>query len=372
MKYLFFTLTILVFSTKLFAQEGYKEGFVLLTTQDTLFGYIEDNSGYENSLRCNYKNNIDEKNTVFAPGDILGYWFNDGKYYVSKEFEGQMYFFEYLIDGKLMVFSKIDRDLGNHYYIEKDTLPFVELKYKSEIKSDEDGIQRITRSKTHNLLLSYYTGDYPGLRDAAMSIEKPDNNSLIRFAREYHNAVCNDYPCIIYQKRQKRVIELEFVGGISHIFTDTASFVPGKTFPSGGVLISTMASRVSESIYWGTGLTYYQYPEKILVSKEFLYTRFADSIFKFTYETRFKSNVQIPITVYYDNHRPGISPMFGLSTNILHLFDFKAFCGVNYQVKLLAVKLYGEYNMFPAVTSYLKSAGVKIGVSYLIKQRAAF
>jgi hypothetical protein len=137
-------------------------------------------------------------------------------------------------------------------------------------------------------------------------------------------------------------------------------------------LISTMASRVSESIYWGTGLTYYQYPEKILVSKEFLYTRFADSIFKFTYETRFKSNIQIPVTVYYDNHRPGISPMFGLSTNILHLFDFKAFCGVNYQVKLLAVKLYGEYNMFPAVTSYLKSAGVKIGVSYLIKQRAAF
>ena len=368
MKHYFFLLLNLLISSLSIAQHGYQEGFVLVTAEDTIYGLIENRSYYQNSINCNFKKVIDDTVTHFSPNEVFGFRFNEGKYYISKEFENQRYFFEYLINGELNVYSKQDRDLSNHYFIEKDTLPFKELEFKSQITLDKDGIQRLTKSKTHNLLLSYYTSDYPQLKEAAMNIDEPNSSSLIKFAKDYHNAICKNQSCIIYEKKTKLLMELEINGGISHIFIDTTSYIPEKTFATGGFMVNLMIPKISESIYFGLGLSYYQYPERILIEKKLLYTTlYGDSIFKWTYETKYKPHIQLPIAVFYNNHRPGLSPIFGLSTNILYFFDFKALCGVNYQKDLLAIKLYGEYSMFPAVNSYLKSVGIKIGISYLIK-----
>jgi hypothetical protein len=201
-----------------------------------------------------------------------------------------------------------------------------------------------------------------------MNIDQPGRSSLIRFAEEYNNAVCENQPCIIYEKKVRPVMELEINGGASYIFEDSNSFTPHKTFAARGLMFNLMIPQISESVYFGLGLGYYRYPDRILIDKELLYTTlWGDSIFKWTYETQFNPRIQIPIAVYYNNHRPGLSPIFGLSTNILYFFDFKALCGVNYQRDLIAIKLYVEYSMFPAANSYLKSAGIRIGVSYLIK-----
>jgi hypothetical protein len=367
MKNCLITLLAFFIPVALVSQEGFKEGYVLLTQQDTLYGLIENNSGYKNSAACNFRKSLDDTVSHFSPDEIFGYYFNEGKYYVSKDYENQRSFYEFLVEGRLSVFFKQDKDLGNHYFIERDSLPFRELTYKSGVTVDEDGIQRVTASRTHNQLLSYYTSDYPQLKKAAMSIEKPGNSSLIRFAKEYHNATCVDEPCLIYEKKVKPVLELEFIAGASHIFADTAGYIPGKTFGAGALMLNVMVPKISESIYFGVGLGYYKYPEHVLLEKEFLYTHFADSIFRWVYETRFQPGIQIPFTVFYNNHRPGISPILGLSTNLLYVFDFRAFCGLNFQKDLLAVKLLGEFGMFPTVSARVKTAGVKISLSRFLK-----
>ena len=361
------TLLFLVIPAILFSQEGFKEGYVLLTPQDTLHGLIENNSGFKNSTVCTFKKSIDDTVRLFGPDEISGYYFNEGKYYVSREYESQRYFYEFLVDGRLSVYVKQDNDLGNHYFIERDSLPFRELTYKSAVTVDDDGIQRISASKTHNQLLSYYTSDYPPLKQAAMRMEKPGSTLLIRFAKEYHNATCIDGPCIIYEKKAKPVMELEFIAGANHIFADSAGYIPGKTFGAGALMLNVMVPQVSESVYFGTGLGYFQYPEHILLEKEFLYTHFADSIFRWVYQTRYRTGVQIPFTVFYNNHRPGISPILGFSTNLLYVFDFKAFCGLNYQNNLVAVKLLGEYGMFPSVSGGVRYAGIKMSISRFLK-----
>lgn len=367
MKNCLITLLALFITTALISQEGYKEGYVLLTQQDTLFGLIENNTGYENSTACNYRKNSNETVSRYSPDEIFGYYFNEGKYYVSKVYENQRQFFEFLVDGRLSVYLKQDRDLSNHYFIERDSLPFRELTYISGITVDDDGIQRVSASKTHNLLLAYYTSDYPQLKQAAMGMSKPGNSSLIRFAKEYHNATCVDGPCQIYEKKVKTVLELEIIGGASYIFKDTTAIIPEKAFGAGALMLNVMVPKISESIYFGLGLGYYKYPERILLEKEFLYTQFGDSIFHWVYETRFRSTVQIPFTVFYNNHRPGLSPILGLSTNLLYAFDFKAFGGLNFQRNLLAVKLLGEYGMFPTESARVKTAGIKMSVSWLVK-----
>jgi len=351
----------------LISQEGFKEGYVLLTQQDTLYGLIENNSGYENSTACNYRRSSNETIRRYSPDEIFGYYFSEGKYYVSKEYENRRQFFEFLVDGRLSVYLKQERDLSNHFYIERDTLPFRELTYKSGITVDDDGLQRVSASKTHNHLLAYYTSDYPQLKQAAMGMEKPENSSLIRFAREYHNATCADGQCLIYEKKAKTVLELEIIGGVSYIFRDSTGYIPEKSFGAGALMLNVMVPKISESVYFGLGLGYYSYPEHILLEKEFLYTHFADSIFNWVYETRFRPSVQIPFTVFYNNHRPGVSPILGLSTNLLYAFDFKAFAGLNFQRSLLSVKLLGEYGIFPTVSARVKTAGIKMSVSWLLK-----
>jgi hypothetical protein len=367
MKNSLFILLVLLIPSVLIAQEGYKEGYVLLTRQDTLYGLIENNSGFKNSLACNFRKSHDGTVRIFSPDEIFGYYFNEGKFYVSKEYENQRSFYEFLVEGRLSVFLKQDKDLGNHYFIERDTLPFRELTYKSAVTVDDDGIQRVSVSKTHNLLLSYYTSDYPPLKQAAMRVEKPGNSSLIRFAKEYHNATCFDGPCIIYEKKAKPVLELEFIAGASHIFMDTTGYIPAKTFGAGAVMLNVMLPNVSESVYFGAGLGYYQYPEHIFLEKEFLYMNFGDSIFNWVYETRFRPKVQVPVTVFYNNHRPGLSPILGLSTNLLYIFDFKVFCGLNFQKNLLAVKLLGEFGMFPTESARVKTAGIKMSISRFLR-----
>jgi hypothetical protein len=269
MKHILSTLLFLLLTSVLFSQEGFKNGFVLLTQQDTLYGLIENNTGYKNSIKCNFQKSIGDSVVHFSPGEIYGYYFNEGKFYVSKEIENQWYFFEYLIEGKLNIFLQQDKDLTNHYFIEKETLPFRELTFKSEIIVDEDGIQHVSNSKTHNFLLSYYTNDYPPLQQAAMSIEKPSNPSLIKFAKEYHNATCVNEPCIIYEKKVKTVLELEVTGGVSYVFTDTASYISATTFGTGNLMLNLMVPKISESIYFGFGLGYYRYPERIILDKEY-------------------------------------------------------------------------------------------------------
>lgn len=367
MKCSLFTLLVFFIPTVLISQEGFKEGYVLLTRQDTLHGLIENNSGFKNSVACNFRKSIDETVRLFTPDDIFGYYFNEGKYYVSKEYEKQRFFYEFLIEGRLSVFLKQDKDLGNHYFIERDSLPFRELTYKSDVTVDDSGIQRVSASKTHNHLLSYYTSDYPPLKQAAMNVEKPGSSSLIRFAKEYHNATCFDVPCVIYEKKAKPVFELEFIAGASHIFLDTTGYIPGKTFGAGALMLNVMLPMVSEAVYFGTGLGYFQYPEHIFLEKEFLYMNFGDSIFHWVYETRFRPSVQIPVTVFYNNHRPGLSPILGLSTNLLYVFDFKAFCGLNFQKGSLAVKLLGEFGMFPTESARVKNAGIRMSISRFLK-----
>jgi hypothetical protein len=356
-------------SSVLFSQEGFKSGFVLLTQQDTLYGLVENNTGYENSIICNFQKSIGDSVVQFTPKEIYGYYFNDGKFYVSKEIENQWYFFEYLIEGKLNIYLKQDRDLSNHYFIAKDTLPFRELTYKSEITVDDDGIQRVSNSKTHNLLLSYYTNDYPQLKQAAMSIEKPSNYSLIKFAKDYHNATCTDGPCIIYEKKSKTILELEVTGGIGYVFSDPVSYISATTFGTSNLMVNIMVPKISESVYFGFGLGYYRYPERIILDKEFLggINMWGDSAFIYTYGTKFQPKIQIPFTVVYNNHRQGLSPIVGLSTNILYLFDYKAFCGINYQINLVAVKLYGEYGCFSVENSRPRYTGMRLSIGYLLK-----
>jgi hypothetical protein len=367
----FFTLLLLIVPVCIYAQEGYKKGFVLMTKTDTIFGLIENDSFFNNSKVCNFKKDEGAQVTQYTPDQIFGYFFNEGKYYVSKEVDGKRCFLEFIVEGKLNVYFTQDRDLNNRYFIEKDTLPLRELIYKKEVVLGDDGVQRISRSKVHNQLLSYYTSDCPQLKEAAMSFDKPAASSLIKFAERYHNATCTGEKCIVYEKKQKPVFELELMGGATMILPDDYKHIVRQTFASGGVMLGVSIPSVSESLYGGIGLGFSEYPTDLLISSVYVGDDYlGNPIYVNYYDNTFTRRVQLPVTIYYNNHRKGISPIVGVSVNTLHFFaDYKAYVGLNYQINKFAVKLYADGTMYrdAKFNVYEYYTGMKLGVSYLFR-----
>jgi hypothetical protein len=343
----------------LIAQHGFKEGYILKTPIDTLFGFIENRSYKYNSLNCNFKTSVADPATHYSPSEIFGYRFTNGKYYISKKIGNENYFLEFLLKGKLNVYFKQTTDGKNQFYIDNDVLPIVKLQPLHETYSGDYRNYRINEFSGHNLVLAYYTSDYPPLRETAINMRGLEAKSLIQFAENYHNSVCKDQSCEIYKKKKPSAYEIELNFGFIHIFEEPGHAFPSETSLSSGFIFGIMIPKTSESVYVGTGANLMtRYPDRISIEM------YNETI---SYKAEYKTKVQIPFTIYYNNHRSGLSPIYGASTNILRLTNFKGHAGLNYQYRSIGIKLYGECEMFRTeMNTFIKSAGLKLGISYFI------
>ena len=129
------------------------------------------------------------------------YRFVDGKYYVTKTVGQQSEFLECLVKGKLNLYVK-HISFDPVFYVEKDSLPLTEISYMEGTKMVND--KRVYYQTNRHLgILAYYTQDAPQLDAELRKINKPQYDNLISFARDYHNSVCDNESCIIYQKKVK-------------------------------------------------------------------------------------------------------------------------------------------------------------------------
>jgi hypothetical protein len=189
----------------------------------------------------------------FYPDKIYGYRFIDGKYFISKkiEFENKqsVVFLEYLIKGKLDVYLFQDKEGQNHYFVSTNVLPLMELKYSKEI-IDIGGKNVLHESKQPVGVLNYYTSDCPDVKNEILKLDEPNHKKLINFAKKYHNLICKDEKCIIYEKKMPLKIKLNLVGGANTFFSNISPLKQG-TYPSFGFNI--LFSQIRESLYLGIG-----------------------------------------------------------------------------------------------------------------------
>jgi len=75
-----FLFTIVIPS--LFAQDGYKGGFIINNNDQYIYGYVRLNP-LTSFNTCEFKESLDEAPTTYAPEDIKGYGFIPGDSYVS-------------------------------------------------------------------------------------------------------------------------------------------------------------------------------------------------------------------------------------------------------------------------------------------------
>jgi hypothetical protein len=186
-------------SLKAFSSSEFKEGYVITLKGDTTKGFILSQESKSASVQCVFKTEANSSTTTYKPGEISGYRYSDGKYYISKEISidsttKKVVFLEFLIKGKANVYYYVDNE--EHYYVEKGS-NLMELTEPIETYT-KDGHTYITPSKYKGKLM-YELQDCPEIGNEIQNT-RLNHKSLIKLMKDYHEKVCTTESCIIYEK----------------------------------------------------------------------------------------------------------------------------------------------------------------------------
>lgn len=230
-----------------YGQTNFRPGYYITWENDTVRGLIDYRGEVRNSALCFFKKDETSAPLRFGPDEIQAYRFTDGKYYISQTInlqgEDKKVFLEFLVNGITNLYFY--RDINNYsYFIEDRNGKWIELTNEliTENRDGKGSIQRSSNRYKGQLKATFADNDQiqPQIDHVSLG-----HKSLISLTRNYHDYVCNDQECIIYEKKLP-LLKLRFApvvsSGVSFFsFRDGIhsryNYSPG-IYPSAGVLLN--------------------------------------------------------------------------------------------------------------------------------------
>lgn len=217
-------LIFLLITSKLYSQFDYRPGFIILNSADTLYGMLDFKNDLSNSHHVYFKTDSSINAIEYTPDQIVAYYYVDGKYYVSKDIklskQDKRVFLEVLINGKVNVLYGVIEDdyttdiissIKAYYFVEKEN-ELVEINNDLKIAIDSNGKQYFKESNQYKGVLKYFFNDSPNI---LKNVEYTEFNqkALLNIAKDYHEQVCPDLKCIVYNKtlsKNKYLVGFEY------------------------------------------------------------------------------------------------------------------------------------------------------------------
>lgn len=270
MKYLFLIGFIFLSLCSLKAQSDFRNGYIINKNNDTIHGLIDYKGNKASARICSYREDVNAETQSFTPDEIKGYRFIDSKYYISmlvnNGIEKKQIFIEYLINGIVDIYYYRD-DHGEHYLIDDGNNKLYELK-NEEKEVMVNGTRYMKESKEYIGLLKAVFKDSPTTNKKIENINL-NHKSLITITNDYHNEVCVDKECIIYEKKlPKTKNTYGLVIGLNGMsFSGTSEFTKKyyymrnsdfgfEIFPSIGLYYKVNMPFVNERLYFQYEGTY--------------------------------------------------------------------------------------------------------------------
>jgi len=202
-KLFIFILFLVVTVMNGYSQNEWKTGYIIKNSGDTVFGWIDNRDSKNNTYHCYFRKDKASETIHYGPTDISGFRFDDGKFFVSKNIACKdsirKLFLEFLIEGKVNIFHY--QDDNSHFFLEKDGKLY-DLKNTTIIKEIK-GTKYYIDEKEYLVLLTALMKD--ANIQSLIDKSRLDSKSLIKIAKNYHERVCKDEQCIIYEKKIKPV-----------------------------------------------------------------------------------------------------------------------------------------------------------------------
>lgn len=304
----FLTILLAIRISLCFSQNDWRPGYLISKENDTIHGFIDYRPNSENSLRCFFREEEKGRSKVYNPGEITGYRYADGKFYVSKSIKTNdldgTYFFEFLIKGEVNAYYlKYDDDL---YFLEKDGELYLLKNTSHELYVD--GKHYINEKKEYLGIMNYVLQDGDIQNDIMRS--KLEHKQLIKISKKYHEKVCEDEECIIFEKKVKP-LKVDF------------GIIAGSNFQT--LYLNKDLSyemKVENSFYGGVGFNFRDIPmiyERFSIHIELLLNRYYLENSKYT-------QFNIPFIIDYKLLAKRLSPRLeaGLSNYIVRNDIIKA------------------------------------------------
>jgi len=185
------------------AQPGYKPGYIITLTNDTIRGKILFTSSQRNSEICCLETPESNKKKEYKPFEINGYRLNEGKYYISKRVpvysDTLSLFVECIVQGRASFYYIEHKNTGHYYIATGDS--FIELTEPEQI-IDMGETKVFRQPKLYYGKLLYSLRDCPEIKPEIETINL-NHKDLISLGQDYHRITCDSGECVVFERKFK-------------------------------------------------------------------------------------------------------------------------------------------------------------------------
>jgi len=205
-KILIITALWLFTAPSIWAQQDYRNGYIVTNQMDTIYGLIDYRGAARNAKICSFKRLKTDPSTDYTPMDILAYRFIDSKLYISKSIDNsdslRYVFLECLFMGIANLYYYRDENKTDHYYVEKEEQFFALEIFESEVMVS--GVRKWKTEKPYVGKLKTFF-DIWELNEEIDRVTL-DHKSLIRIFKEYHSYLgAEGKDWVIFEKKEPRM-----------------------------------------------------------------------------------------------------------------------------------------------------------------------
>lgn len=238
MKPFYLLLFGILIALNLSAQQ-FKPGKIVLLDGTEKKGLIQINEAKINSNYCYFKESKNTGIVTYHPTDIEGYSINSFKIFYSKTLPNseRKVFLEYLVDGKVDLFTYTDDKEKNNFFIQKNGELISVTSNKKMV--EKDGKQFQIQDQQFKTNLKQVFSDAFVLHNE-ISITNYNLESLVSLTKKYHNLTCKDTLCIDYSRNKVKSTHFEIVLN-----------------PAYG-LVNFAKSSAKPQLFYGFGFNYYK------------------------------------------------------------------------------------------------------------------
>jgi len=140
--------------------------------------------------------------------------------------------------------------------VEKENNRLLKIPY-SEGKTEIEGKVYHYKSNSHKGMLMQYLSDASGISKRIEKIRKPSHGALKALAKEYHNTVCEDEKCIIYEREMPsiQILPEVSIGRFEFVRDDSSIAFSQSQF---SLILHAWLPKSNDRLHIRTGLLYYQ------------------------------------------------------------------------------------------------------------------
>ena len=212
--------------------DNYLPGYVIMQTGDSIAGKIlyKGNDSYNNV--CIFREEGSNKDKRFTTNDIQLYRYFDTKCYVPLDvpIDNKIHtvFVEYLLNGIISIYYY---GYLNKYYVKSETGELLSLSSEERERHDDKGHYVYKLEKYIGILKYVFRKDDKTLETLDKGNITLNQRDLISLGRNYHNAICTEWECVVYEKDydsakkqekdiRRKNLSVGFWGGVN------SSFIP--------------------------------------------------------------------------------------------------------------------------------------------------